>query len=120
MNARTRNLLILCLSLGSLTTAWAGPRPGDEPDHRGNAAPEHHQAAPEARPAPAASKRDPAGWHQGDRLPEAYRGDRHVVDDWRHHDLPAPGKDRRWIKVDNDFVLIAITTGVIVSVIGVH
>jgi Ni/Co efflux regulator RcnB len=40
------------------------------------------------------------------------------VPDYRKHGLKAPPKGHEWRKVDNDYVLIAVTTGIISSVIA--
>ncbi|WDS35384.1 RcnB family protein [Pseudoxanthomonas sp.] len=53
---------------------------------------------------------------KGDRLAQGSRGDR--VPDYRKHGLKAPPKGHEWRKVDNDYVLIAVTTGIISSVIA--
>jgi Ni/Co efflux regulator RcnB len=54
-------------------------------------------------------------WHRGDR----YDGPRYVVDDYRRYDLPPPPDRRhRWVRDRNgDFVLIAITTGIIADLL---
>jgi len=57
------------------------------------------------------------GWHRGDVVPEAYRGGGYVVADWRAAKLKVPPPGHRWIKVDGDYVLVAIATGVIVSIL---
>ncbi|MFT4197564.1 MAG: RcnB family protein [Pseudoxanthomonas sp.] len=57
-------------------------------------------------------------WHRGDR----YDGSRYVVDDYRRYDLPPPPDDHhRWVRDSNgDFVLIAITTGIITDLLLHH
>lgn len=55
-------------------------------------------------------------WRGGDRLPLAYRGRQYYVD-YRHYHLNPPPYGYRWVRVDNDVVLAAITTGVIMSVV---
>jgi Ni/Co efflux regulator RcnB len=55
-------------------------------------------------------------WHDGDRLPYAYRERQYYVD-YHLYDLSPPPRGYRWVRVDNDVVLAAITTGVIMSVI---
>ncbi|BCF94684.1 MULTISPECIES: RcnB family protein [Paraburkholderia] len=56
-------------------------------------------------------------WHRGDRLPPDYRGPQYVVDDWRGHDLQPPPSGYQWVQVNGDFVLAAIATGVISSIL---
>lgn len=52
---------------------------------------------------------------RGERLAEGHRGDR--VADYKHHGLKKPPKGHEWRKVDDRYVLIAVTTGLISSVI---
>ena len=56
-------------------------------------------------------------WHRGDRLPSDYRGPRYVVEDWRGADLQPPPAGYQWVQVNGDFVLAAIATGVISSIL---
>lgn len=58
-----------------------------------------------------------ARWHRGDRIPDHYRSHRYVVHDYHAHRLYSPPRGHHWVRVDNDFVLTAVTTGVIVAVI---
>jgi Ni/Co efflux regulator RcnB len=56
-------------------------------------------------------------WRKGDRLPPEYRGRNYVVDDWRGRGLAAPPRGYQWIGVNGDYVLAAIATGVIASIL---
>jgi Ni/Co efflux regulator RcnB len=58
------------------------------------------------------------GWyHRGGYLPVEYRT-RYVVTDWRHDHLREPPRGYHWVRSDNgDFLLVAITTGVIVDLL---
>jgi Ni/Co efflux regulator RcnB len=42
----------------------------------------------------------------GDRLPDAYRSNQSVVDDWRGHRLPSPRWGQRWVQVGTDYALV--------------
>lgn len=57
------------------------------------------------------------GWYRGDRIPPQYRGRQYVVEDWRGHRLSAPPRGYHWVQAGGDYVLIAIATGVIASLI---
>lgn len=59
-------------------------------------------------------------WARGDRL--GYWGDRYAVVDYRSHHLKAPPRGYHWVQDDRgDFILAAIATGLIASVIlGAH
>lgn len=61
------------------------------------------------------------GWyHRGGYLPVEYRT-RYVVTDWRDDRLREPPRGYRWVRSDNgDFLLVAITTGIIADLILNH
>ncbi len=61
--------------------------------------------------------RDDHAWHRGDRLPTEYRNRQYVVNDWRGHRLSAPPRGYQWVQADGNYVLAAIATGVIASVL---
>ncbi|MDH7805693.1 RcnB family protein [Agrobacterium tumefaciens] len=54
-------------------------------------------------------------WDRGQRLSAAER--RHFVDrrDYRRYRLAEPRRDQRWVRVDNQFLLINAVTGLIVG-----
>jgi len=54
-------------------------------------------------------------WARGQHLPGAYRG--HAVD-YRRHQLRRPPRGYHWVQVDDDYVLSAIATGLILDVIN--
>ena len=56
-------------------------------------------------------------WQRGDRLPQDYRRSQYVVDDWRAHDLQPPPSGYQWVQINGDFVLAAIATGAISSIL---
>ena len=56
-------------------------------------------------------------WHKGDRVPDAYRDKRYVVNDWRGHHLHEPPAGYHWVQVNGDYVLAAVATGVIADVL---
>lgn len=53
-----------------------------------------------------------AVWSRGDRLPKAYRSQNYVVD-YRAYHLKKPPHGYQWVRVNNDVLLVAITTGLI-------
>lgn len=54
-------------------------------------------------------------WARGERLPPSYWG--YGVDYRRHH-LRRPPSGYRWVRVNDDYVLAAIATGLILEVIN--
>ncbi|MDO8458733.1 MAG: RcnB family protein [Burkholderiaceae bacterium] len=56
-------------------------------------------------------------FRRGGRLPMEYRHRQYVVDDWRGHRLSAPPRGYHWVQVGSDYVLVAITTGIILQLL---
>ena len=56
-------------------------------------------------------------YYRGDRLPMEYRHYTYVVHDWRTHQLSAPPPGQQWVQYGGDYVLVAIASGIIVSLI---
>ncbi|MDL2191848.1 RcnB family protein [Cobetia sp. LC6] len=60
----------------------------------------------------------PKNWKRGDHVSRAYYNDkRYWVSDWKAHHLSRPPEGHRWLKVDGRYVLTAVATGVITSII---
>lgn len=57
-------------------------------------------------------------WRHGDYLPGAYYAPRYIVRDYRAYRLYAPPRGYHWVRVDNDVVLAAIASGLVVSVVS--
>ena len=55
--------------------------------------------------------------HQGARLPPEYRTRQYVVEDWRSHHLSAPPRGYHWVQSGGDYLLVAITTGLIMELL---
>ncbi len=55
-------------------------------------------------------------WDRGQRLSQAER--RHFVDrrDYRRYRLSEPRRDQRWVRIDNQFLLINAINGLIVGI----
>ncbi|HTV83784.1 MAG TPA: RcnB family protein [Dyella sp.] len=60
------------------------------------------------------------GWYRkGGHVPASYRGSRYVVSDWKRYRLKPPPRGYQYIRSDNgDFLLAAIATGTILSIIA--
>jgi Ni/Co efflux regulator RcnB len=56
-------------------------------------------------------------WSKGQRLDRSYRADRYYVSDYRRHGLRAPPRGYRWQRVDDNYVLASVASGLIASVI---
>ena len=57
-------------------------------------------------------------WRRGRRLPPDYWEHARRVDDWRDHHLRRPPRGYEWREVDGNYVLAAVATGLIASVIA--
>src|SRR5487761_114755 len=55
-------------------------------------------------------------WHRGERLPSEYRGQAYVIPDPVVYRLRPPPPGYYWVRVDNNAVLAAVATGVVLDV----
>ncbi len=113
MKLRTLPALLLAFAVAAPTISMAQP---DRHDDRHD---DHH----EMHGGPPPGHVDPRGagpnhdFRRGGRLPAEYRNHQYVVDDWRGHHLSAPPRGYHWVQTGNDYVLAAIATGVIASIL---
>ena len=56
-------------------------------------------------------------WRHGDYLPRAYYSSGYVVRDYHAYHLSPPPHGHHWVRVNNDVVLAAIASGLVVSVV---
>lgn len=56
-------------------------------------------------------------YHRGDRMPPQYRTRQYIVEDWRGHHLSEPPRGYQWVQSGGDYVLVAITTGIILQLL---
>jgi Ni/Co efflux regulator RcnB len=85
-----------------------GPRSGhhySQPKKPAYQAPRQHRAQ---KPAPQRHH-----WAKGKRVPDWQR--RTHVRDYGRYGLRKPANGQRWVKVDNDYLLISLATGVILG-----
>jgi len=60
-------------------------------------------------------------WARGQRLPATYYRDSSHYIDYRSHHLRAPPRGYRWVQTDdNNYAMVAITTGLIASLIAAN
>jgi Ni/Co efflux regulator RcnB len=57
-------------------------------------------------------------WRHGDHLPRAYYSGSYVVHDYHAYHLHRPPHGHHWVRVDNDVVLAAVASGLVVSVVS--
>lgn len=56
-------------------------------------------------------------FYKGGYIPREYRGHQYVVNDWHSHRLAPPPRGYHWVQTGGDYVLIAISTGLIAQII---
>ena len=56
-------------------------------------------------------------YYRGDRLPVEYRNRQYRVDDWLGHNLSAPPRGYQWVQSGGDYLLVAVATGIIASIL---
>jgi len=59
-------------------------------------------------------------WTKGHRVTAAERRRFSDVSDYRRYRLSAPPRGYRWVRSNNDFLLIGITSGIIGTIIAGH
>jgi Ni/Co efflux regulator RcnB len=84
----------------------------DRGEHRGPEMHEHFNSGWYVRPHGWRAHR----WHRGDRLPPDYRAQTYVIPDYTTYRLRPPPRGYYWVRVDNNAVLAAVATGVVVDV----
>jgi Ni/Co efflux regulator RcnB len=55
-------------------------------------------------------------WARGKQVPAWQR--KHVVRDYHRHGLRRPAYGQQWVRVDNDFLLISIASGLIAGIVA--
>lgn len=89
-------------------------------DHRPGYRPPHGGYRRHVYPAPAYYVRPrgyrPHRWGHGHYLPRAYYGPTYYVD-YRPYRLAPPPYGHRWVRVDNDVLLVALTTGLVADAV---
>jgi Ni/Co efflux regulator RcnB len=113
----------MVLSLAAGSVAFADPPQDHDRDHHDN---QHQMAAHHAMHDTHARFMTghyvrPHGyhshsWRRGERLPPAYRGATYVIPSPAIYHLRPPPAGYYWVRVDNNAVLAAVATGVVVDV----
>lgn len=55
-------------------------------------------------------------WSKGKRVPDWRR--KQALRDYHRYGLRRPGHGQRWVRVDNDFLLISMASGIIAAVVA--
>ncbi len=59
-------------------------------------------------------------FRRGGHIPREFRNRQYVVTDYRMHRLNRPPRGQQWVQVGPDYVLVAIATGLIASIVLSH
>jgi Ni/Co efflux regulator RcnB len=107
---KTKLMLAICAAL-----LISGAAMATQSDNHGNN--DHRQGSSVAH-----DRGNHEGWYKkGGVMPNEYRGNEYVVSDWRSQNLHEPPRGYNWVRSDNgDFLLVAVTTGVIASIMLQH
>ncbi|AHI63154.1 RcnB family protein [Burkholderia thailandensis] len=121
-----RTLWISMLAAGALVSSLAAAQPhgrGGPGDERHGPPPGRHVGGDHGKrgeyggPRPGEHRGDEnAAWHRGDRLPDEYRDRQYVIDDWRGYHLSPPPRGYHWVGIGGDYLLVRISTGVILQI----
>ncbi len=113
-----RRMSILMLGL-AVTASGAAMATAQDHDDRGrgkNGRDQRHDNGHDDHRPPAHHDNGRRRYARGDHLDNGHRG---VYVDYRRHHLSRPPPGHEWRCVDDDYVLVAVATGIIVSVIAV-
>ncbi|HYS63403.1 MAG TPA: RcnB family protein [Paraburkholderia sp.] len=124
---KSRVLLASLMVAGMLTSSLAiAQPPHDNPGHGNSDKGDHghgskghgpKQAPPGHSPdGPGNSANAPGHWNKGDRLPPEYRDRQYVIDNWRDYRLAPPPRGYSWVGVGGDYLMVQISSGVILRV----
>jgi Ni/Co efflux regulator RcnB len=56
-------------------------------------------------------------WRRGGHIPREYMARQYWVEDWRAHRLAPPPRGYQWVQVGDDYVLVALATGIIAQLL---
>lgn len=98
----------IALSLLTGTAAMAQPDHRDDRGAQGQGRDDHGQ------------QQQHHNWSRGQRLPQTYYSDRSHYVDYRANHLRRPPHGYQWVQADDNYALVALTTGLIASVAMSH
>lgn len=107
---------VAALALGGMSAAFADDH---RDDHRGDRHEvQHHDRDRWGNDVDAHRGYGPDHkFYIGHKLPSQYHQHNYVVDDWRGHHLRQPPRGYHWVQQGDDYLLVAVATGLIASAI---
>lgn len=111
-----KRLLTATLALSLLAGTAASAQPyGDRHDNNGRYEQDRHDNRGDRGNHYGQNHR----WARGERLPSTYYSDRGHYVDYRRYHLRQPPRGYQWVRVDNNnYALVALTSGLIASIIA--
>ena len=122
----------IILVLGSMTifssmASFAGPHFDRDEDHRGGGWQngrgfdrpdgENRQRERRMREERGVERLKQHRWQAGYVMPQHYRGNGYKVD-YKDNNLPKPGRNQQWYKINNDFILVNADDNSIIRIMG--
>jgi Ni/Co efflux regulator RcnB len=115
-----KRLLTGALALALLTGGAATAQPYGH-DNRGGYDQGRDQNRHDDRGGPGYGHDQGRHWARGQRLPSTWYRDRGHYVDYRYHHLRAPPRGYRWVQTDdNNYAMVALTTGLIASIVAAN
>lgn len=103
--------IILSISTSIMAASALAVPP--EPHKSGHSSKQPGSQKPQAKHNSIKPSRD---WKSGQAIPSQYRSN-NSIDYKQYNKLTKPGKNQKWIKVNNDYVLVSTSTHKIVKII---
>lgn len=101
-------------------TVLMAPLANAQPRHD-DRRPGHHQIE-KKRPAVHGKKfsqqHAPHHWKRGERVSDWKR--RAATRDYYRHGLKRPSRNQQWVRIDNEYLLINLATGIIAGIVAAH
>ena len=117
-NKQTLKRTVIAAMAAALTLGTAGVAFADRDDHRDEHRDEHHDKDRWGHEVD--MHRGYGADHKfyiGHTLPREYHQRNYVVDDWRGHNLRQPPRGYHWVQSGDDYLLVAVASGLIASAI---
>jgi Ni/Co efflux regulator RcnB len=110
---------VLCSALLMSSTTAVMAQPQDHHDQNHHNSNNHHDQHQQRG---MYERGHSEGWYRkGGHVPQEYRGNTYVVSDWHARHLRQPPRGYHYVRSDNgDILLVAITTGIIASILAQH
>jgi Ni/Co efflux regulator RcnB len=111
-----KRLLTAAIALTLLTGTAAMAQPDHRDDRGGQQGNDRSREAHQNN-----DNRQAQHWARGQRMPSTYYRDSSRYVDYRTYHLNAPRRGYRWVRTDdNNYAMVAITTGLIASIVAAN